>query len=284
MDNSPNYLEKLHQTEVEILDEIVRICEKYSLKYYLIGGTLLGAVRHKGFIPWDDDLDIVMPRTDYNRFCELCKSELDTRYYLHNIDTDPTYWLIFAKIRKKNTFFNERNIADIHAPKGIYVDIFPLDNAMCETSFEQKIRTRLIKQISVAIYLKRGLTLNISRRHRLVLCPLQLFSISALTKCQNRLMTALNRKECGYYINFGSNYNTVKQTIPKSKYEPSCQVEFQGKMYNTMGDYTYFLKRIYGDDYMMLPPVEKRITHRPVSISFDMEADGLKEEWNYEKV
>ena len=284
MTTTPEYLPQLHKTEVEILDEIVRICNKYNLKYYLIGGTLLGAVRHKGFIPWDDDLDIVMPRKDYVKFCQLCATELAPEYYLHGIDTDPTYWLVFAKIRKRNTLFNERNIAPISAPKGIYVDIFPLDEALSEDSLEQRIRTRIIKGLSATICRKRGLDVRPSLKGRILMQPLLLFSIYRLSMWQLKLMTKQNHKKCDYYINFGSNYNTVKQTIHKSKYEPSCQVEFEGKLYNTLGDYAYFLKRIYGEDYMQLPPPEKRITHRPVRISFDMAADGLEKELNDEKI
>lgn len=273
MENQEGYLKKIHEVEVDILDEIVRICDLHQLNYYLIGGTLLGAVRHKGFIPWDDDLDIVMPRSDYDKFCSFCQSELDERYMLHSIDTDKRYWLPFAKIRKKNTLFNESNISTIDAPKGIYVDIFPLDNALCEDSFEQRIRTKKIKAISSVIYFKRGLNIKFTPKTVLLSIIMFPFSIRALSKYQIKLMTKQNKKDCEYYINFGSNYNTVKQTILKSKYDPTAEVEFEGKKYKTLGDYEFFLKRIYGENYMQLPPMEKRVTHRPVEISFDLTAD-----------
>lgn len=273
MENKEEYLKKIHEVEVEILDEIVRICNLHKLNYYLIGGTLLGAVRHKGFIPWDDDLDIVMPRNDYDKFCKLCQFELDEKYMLHNIDTDKKYWLPFAKIRKKNTLFNEKNISTIDAPKGIYVDIFPLDNAICKNSLEQKIRTKKIKAISSVIYFKRGLNLKYKPKTVLLSVILFPFSIRVLSKWQIKLMTKQNKRDCNYYVNFGSNYDTVKQTILKSKYEPSTEVTFEGKKYKTLGDYEFFLKRIYGENYMQLPPVEKRVTHQPIEISFDL-TDG----------
>lgn len=262
------YIRRLQKTEQEILDEIVRICDKFHLTYYLIGGTLLGAVRHRGFIPWDDDLDIAMPREDYDRFCGLCAGELDPQYELHSIDTDRTYWLPFAKIRKKNTIFEEKNIRGLDAPMGIYVDIFPLDHAKCVDCPEQRIRTKIIKGISSVIYAKRGLPIVLSRKSKL-LARLLPVSIAALTKWQIRLMTKHNGRQCDYYINFGSNYNTVKQTMPKSVFDPGCQLEFEGKMYRALSDYRYFLKRIYGENYMQLPPAEKRVTHRPVRIIFD---------------
>lgn len=273
------YLEKLQSTEVEILDEIVRICEEYDLKYYLIGGTLLGAVRHKGFIPWDDDLDIVMPREDFDKFCELCKNELSDDYYLHTINSDERYWLIHAKVRKNNTIFDEKPIStlnDMH--KGIYVDIFPLDDAKCIMSKKQKIRTISIKKISSLIYRKRRLNLKFRALVKVASFFLP-FSIKRLTKWQHKLMTKSNGKGYEYYINYGSNYKTEKQTMLKSVYEPSCKLEFAGKLYNAPGKYEYFLERIYGFDYMQLPPEEKRVTHNPVRISFDInEPDEVLED------
>ena len=84
-------LKKLHETEIEILDAIVEICDLHQLKYYLIGGTLLGAIRHCGFIPWDDDLDIAMPRRDYNRFLKIAKKELNSKFFLQTCTTDKNY-------------------------------------------------------------------------------------------------------------------------------------------------------------------------------------------------
>lgn len=262
------YIRQIQHTEQEILDEIVRICDQFHLRYYLIGGTLLGAVRHKGFIPWDDDLDIAMPRADYDRFCDLCRSELSGQYMLHSIDTDRTYWLPFAKIRKRNTVFEEKNVEGLDAPMGIYVDIFPLDNAKCVDCREQRIRTRIIKGISAVIYAKRGLPVALTWKVRALARCLPL-SIASLTRWQIRLMTKLNHTPCDYYINFGSNYNTVRQTMPKAVFDPACRLEFEGRMYNALADYRYFLNRLYGPDYMQLPPVEKRVTHSPVRIIFD---------------
>lgn len=269
-----DYLRKLQLTEKEILDEIVRICEDNSLNYYLIGGTLLGAVRHKGFIPWDDDLDIVMPRKDYDKFRKLCvDGALKEKYHLHSLDTDPEYWLIFAKVRKKNTLFNEKNIACIEAPKGIYVDIFPLDEARSVAALGKRIRTKIIKWLSMAIYRRRGLQFTYGRTKEIALAFLSMFSIKTISAIQNWLMQFENGKGGEYYVNYGSNYETEKQTMLKTVYEPAGQIEFEGTMYKCPRDYEYVLCRIYGENYMTLPPVEKRITHQPVAISFDLQAD-----------
>ena len=97
---SNKVLRKLQLTQLEILTEVVRICHSNKLRYYLIGGTLLGAIRHKGFIPWDDDLDIAMPRKDFVKFISICRTELNSRYFLHYYTTDFNYYLPFAKVRK----------------------------------------------------------------------------------------------------------------------------------------------------------------------------------------
>ena len=261
-------LRKLQLVQQEILDEIVRICNKNDLKYYLVGGTLLGAVRHKGFIPWDDDLDIAMPRYDYDKFIEICKTQLGEQYYLHSFETDDKYWLIFAKLRKKNTVLNERNIAHLDVPKGIYVDIFPFDNAVNPNSFSQKIKTKIIKSLYSIIVSKVGVIVKKERASKFVAGLFKFVSIKRLSVLANKLMRNKNKKETKYYINYGSNYNTVKQTIPKDKYEPAKNLEFEGKLYRVPNDYDYVLRQIY-NDYLILPPIEKQtFRHKPDFIDF----------------
>lgn len=262
------YLRELQLTELEILNEIHRICSENGLSYFLIGGTLLGAIRHNGFIPWDDDLDIAMPRAEYNRFLDLCETELNDNFYLHSIKTDKEYWLPFSKIRKKYTLFDEENIAELDVPKGIFVDIFPLDEEFSETSFEKKFRTKIIKSINVLIISKKGLRKNdiIGKIAVFFAFP---FSIEKLQKFQIRLMSKNSGRGGAFYTNYGSNYDSVRQTMPKSVYEPASLVEFEKNSYFAPKDYEYVLTRIFGKNYAELPPEEKRRTHKPLRISFD---------------
>ncbi|MBQ3134212.1 MAG: LicD family protein [Oscillospiraceae bacterium] len=258
-------LRRLQLTQQEILDEIVRICESNDIHYYLVGGTLLGAVRHKGFIPWDDDLDIAMPRQDYVKFCDLCRTQLDPGYFLHNIETDDNYWLIFAKVRKKGTAIAEEGLKHLDTEKGIYVDIFPFDDAPEE---KKCTRTKVIKTLANAICFKRGVILPYTKKQKMVGTLLRPFSIKFLTRVQMKLMLHHANRNCPYYINYGSGYDPVKQTIPKDKYEPCKLAEFEGKMYRVPNDADYVLRRIY-NDYMQLPPVEKRVLrHKPDYIDF----------------
>ena len=121
MDDSTR--KQLRQIQIQILDEIVRICGENGLRYCLTGGTCLGAVRHKGFIPWDDDVDIIMPRADYQRFIAITTSGDTGDYFLDYYLTNPTYGRCFAKYCKRNTLFIEPN----GLRQSIYVDIFVQD-------------------------------------------------------------------------------------------------------------------------------------------------------------
>lgn len=109
------------------------------------------------------------------------------------------------------------------------------------------------------------------------------FSSKSIQNLQTKLMSKNNRKDCEYYVNYGSNYNTVKQTSPQSKYNPPVMLEFEGGQYYAPNDYAYLLERIYGKDYMSLPPVEKRITHKPVRICFNTN-ESIYQEKNNEKI
>lgn len=268
------YLHKVQAVEVDILDEIKRVCSEHNLDYFLIGGTLLGAVRHQGFIPWDDDLDVAMPRKSFERFIELCqKGCLRKEYYLHSKETDPEYWLIFPKIRKTHTIFDEQNIAHLDVPKGIYVDIFPLDDATFENNLEKQVRTQIIKHISALIYFKKGIPV-VSNKAKLLYLFFKWMPTIWLSKFQSKLMQKENGKGGKFFVNYGSNYSAVKQTMPKTVYFPPCKLEFEGKLYDCPNDWNYVLTRIYGSNYMQLPPPEKRRTHRPVRICFDTKNEG----------
>lgn len=136
---------------VDIALEIKRICEKNNIPYFLIGGTLLGAVRHKGFIPWDDDLDIGFLRKDYDRFLEVCKTELSEEMFLQTWDTDEYYGLPFGKVMLKGTRFRESANGTAAAQSMIFVDIFPYDD-MPENGFKLKVQF-LIEEMSKKLLL-----------------------------------------------------------------------------------------------------------------------------------
>lgn len=120
-----NHIKDLQRIELEMLLEVDRICKKYNIRYFLVAGTLLGAIRHKGFIPWDDDIDICMPVEEYRKFCKVAKTDLKKEYFLQNSDTDfSNRW--FSKVRKNNTTCIEKGYEKSKIHQGIWIDIFPL--------------------------------------------------------------------------------------------------------------------------------------------------------------
>lgn len=262
-------LRKLQLTEFGILKDFAKLADQNNLEYFLIGGTLLGAVRHKGFIPWDDDVDIGMPRKDYEKFIKICKTQLDSKYFLHCHKTDSKYWLPFAKIRLNNTLFNEPAVSKLKAHKGIYIDIFPLDNAKRQTSKMQRLQAYICKNLSVIILWRRGVDKKMDERRiiRLAFHISKIFSIKMLNRMMHFVMSWNKNIQSDYFVGLASNYNYIEQTIPKSKYFSAKEIKFEGGKFHAPNDYDYVLRRIY-KDYMKIPSPEKQITHAPVALDF----------------
>ena len=120
-------IKDVQRVELDILIKVARLCEERGLTYFIESGTALGAVRHGGFIPWDDDIDIGMPRQDYEKFLDIAQKELGDEYFVQTRETDPNAPFSFAKVRKNGTTFIEWNKRNIKMHHGIYIDIFPYD-------------------------------------------------------------------------------------------------------------------------------------------------------------
>lgn len=262
-------LKKLQTVQIEILDEIIRICDKYGLNYFLIGGTLLGAVRHQGFIPWDDDLDIGMLRKDYNKFLEVAPKELGEKYFLHTDTTDSKYWLPFSKVRKNNTLFLEKTLDGIDViHRGIFVDIFPFDNMHAKESKSERVRASLLKIIAEALlYKKKIYTLNKCHHKYLVYC-FHFLSYKRLHSLKKYLMS-LNHDDNSSYINtFATRAIYPDDNHLRSDFFPLVEMKFADKLYKCPNNYDKYLKQLYGD-YMKLPKEEDRINHQTLEIVFD---------------
>lgn len=260
-------LDRVHALEMEILDEIDRVCHENGLRYYITAGTLLGAVRHGGFIPWDDDLDIVMPRTDYERFLKICNDVIDPRFFCQSRYNCDFLTNNFAKVRARNTLFIEDYLEALSGQDemGIFVDIFPLDNARREDGI-QRVQKFVMEKCTVLYFQKCGLHPEAPLYKKL---PAKLFTKKALVRLRHAAVT-LNRDDSSkYYVNFGSKYSVKKQTIEKSRFGVPIRLPFEDRSYDAPRDYLYILERLYGKNYMQLPPKEKQVTHNPVRLSFD---------------
>jgi len=256
-------LDKIHSCEFEILNEVVNLCEKHDINYLLFFGTLLGSVRHKGFIPWDDDIDIAMPRNEYNRFLKIAQEELSEKFLLEHISFNKNYYLPFIKVKNKNTEYVEEQGISFLGNKGLWIDIFPLDYVNLKQNKKfLKLRLRIINLFS-AISLRKILKLNIFNKKINFLS--KVFSNSLSLKLVDLLCLS---KKSDYYVCYLAGKDPLKNIFSVNDIFPLKKNLFCGKKYNIPNNYDAVLKTLYGD-YMKLPPIEKRSTHNPISVKFE---------------
>lgn len=256
-------LKKLHDTQIEILDEVVRICKKEKINYFLIGGTLLGAIRHKGFIPWDDDIDLGMTRDDYEKFIKVAPKTLNKKFLLECRELNKNFYLPFAKLRNVNTSFDEESTKYYNGNKGIWIDIFPIDYSKQDLNKKIIIKDRISKYILYAILIR-----NINYKNKKVLnFILKIFPTSFYWFVYN-ILTKNNNSNLKYLTAYASVYTIKKEVYKVDDYFPLIKGDFEGKKYNIPKEYDKCLKQVY-KDYMKLPPKEKRVTHNPNRILFE---------------
>ena len=261
-------LKKLHEVQVEILKDIDKFCQEHNITYFLIAGTLLGAVRHKGFIPWDDDIDIGMLRSDYEKFIKTYPSDKNNKYFVQTLETDSNYWHSYAKIRKKNTFMNEAKIASLNLNKEIFVDLFPFDNVKDGGYDKIKYRANIIKVIRESIYVKRKIITLRDCRIKFLSAIFLIFPVKTLYKFQKKLMMKYDKIETTNVACYIGEYQTRNEYLKKDVFLPVKKQEFAGEMFNAINKPEVYLEQIYGD-YMKLPPKEKRVAHGVLEISLD---------------
>ena len=245
----------LQRIELEILLEVDRICKKHNIRYFLVAGTLLGAIRHKGFIPWDDDIDICLPINEYKRFCKVCKKELNEKFFLQNYKTDITNkW--FAKIRRNGTTAIELGCETARFHQGIWIDIFPLIGV----KNDEKWITR-ISQCS--LHAKKLLTKRYGATSSFKVLSFEKkllkFIPVSLTKSIIEMILSFIFKDpqkyefCTYLWGGSKIYPRFESAL----FSDCCEVEFEGHMFPAPKGWDKYLTIEYGD-YMTPPPPEKR--------------------------
>lgn len=258
-------LRKLQMIELEMLIEVDRICKKYDIQYTIIGGTLLGAVRHGGFIPWDDDADVAMLRPEYEKFCNACQKELDQkRFYFQNMDITQGYRWGYAKIRRKGTLFLREHQENMPYKQGVFLDIFPIDGTP-DNIWLRKIHNfkcfcvRKILWAAVGQYTAKNIfektiykilykipEKTVKKWYR----NLILHKNANNTKVVRTLTYPAHGKLCGYYRRW------FAQTSP---------IEFEGHVFSGVKDYKGWLTYEFGD-YMKIPPKNKQKAHPVTAI------------------
>lgn len=253
---------KLQQTQLEIMDEIHRICTENGIVYYMIGGTALGAVRHGGFIPWDLDIDIAMKRADYDLFKKICTTQLNERFMYRDYTNTSNYDHPHALVCIKNTVLISK--FDVFNPEqenlGIYLDIFPLDNAPDDAALQQK-QKHCILNISKTKRFKVGRCYHAGRLKRLAKKTVSTLmfwtSVDALNAKLDACMRQYNSQPTGYLCSMASHYSYEKQCMPEEIYGEPQLIAFEGRAYYAPAQLDDYLKRIF-KDYMKLPPEEER--------------------------
>ena len=261
----------IQKVQLEILLEFDRICKKNNVKYQLFAGTLLGAIRHKGFIPWDDDVDVCLLRKDYIRFIKRCKTDLNPKYFLQTYETDKNYIMQFAKIRKNNTKFVERGTSQCNIHQGIYIDIFPLDNILPDKfigKVQQKLlyilgRINLSRVKMHCVYAKKPIEKYLSFIMHYLLKIVPKNWTDAL---QTKIACAFENKKTIFasHLTNGASYERYyRYMVEKDDYKNTIDVEFEGNKFPISRNYHKVLRNLFGD-YMNLPPIEKRNSHHNI--------------------
>lgn len=239
--------------QLSILEEIDRICKKHDLKYWLDGGSILGAVRHKGFIPWDDDIDIAMTLEDMKKFIQIAPSELPKELFLQTPQTDPQSKELIIKIRDLNSMYIEKgDNFNVDYQKGLFVDIFPF-----------------IDYPSIPRSWVKRLTKNISKSHSILMSQ-HYYSLRSFAEFFYfgakygiyRAVWEILRKVCKkdtYLGNVVLN-NGYGVTHRKDSVFPISQITFEGKSFMAPNNPDAYLKDLY-NNYMVIPPKEKQIIH-----------------------
>ena len=247
-------LEECRKISLDILIDIAEYCEKHDLRYFLSVGTLLGAVRHKGFIPWDDDIDIMMPRPDYIRLIK----EYDGKYKVLN---PADGYLYYSKAYDPNTVKYEPGTDyKKYEPLGVDIDIFPLDGMINDKEVMDKLYKRgcflemLLRLSNQPIFYRKNPIKCINR-----IIPRIIGSKNLVKLIEKNAMT-YDYDSSDYVIRLRQSPNGFTGILPKDVFEKDYG-EFEGHRFVIPKKYDVFLRAFFGDDYMELPPEDKRVVH-----------------------
>ncbi len=261
-------MDLLHRVDIDIAKAVVALCERHGLTYYMLGGTMLGAIRHKGFIPWDDDIDLGMPRDDYERFLELAPEELPEHLKVVNYRNDPNYMYYITRILDTDTKVVEERIGNDNKYTCASIDIFPIDGTpnnplarklyFFRVMFHRALMSLCYKD-SIDRKRKR------SKKEKLLLWVMEHVPIEKMTtpykqKCKIDKLLRKQKVEGSHYIgNIMGAYRT-REIVPAEFYGEGAYYPFEDMELRGMAMANEYLTFTYGD-YMQLPPEDQRKTH-----------------------
>ena len=250
----------LQEKSFELLRQVVLICEKWNIPYYLVCGTALGAVKYQGFIPWDDDIDVGFLRPDYERFLEIAPRELPQWCFLQNYRTEKMFYHTFTKIRDSRTTFIESSTKALPINHGIYVDIFPIDghpNGKLERTFFE-FRQRMLNWVRFSI-LADSDNVKVRKRNK-ILRPLgvHLFAKKAIAALE-RMYASYPLETSEHWCNYG-NWQGKLEYAPKWHYGEGTWATFEGLRVRIPENYDDYLTQKYGD-WRNDPPKDMQKSH-----------------------
>lgn len=278
MDNghvyTPEELKRMQNIGLEMLIEVDRICRKHGIIYELDGGTLLGAVRHKGFIPWDDDVDIRMMQSEYVRFREACRKDLDkSRFFLQDYCIDPNYRWGYNKLVRKGTDFRRIGQDMLNMRRGVFIDIFNVVN-MPDHGISKKLFNTgcfIVRKIG---YSPIGAQREKNPFIRCIYKALSKLPVSVVHAGYEMLNSIYANKPSTLVRTPGWHYKEEDEGYLRRWMDETCELEFEGHMFIAPRDYDGYLRHLYGDDYMTPPPADKQVP--PVMASYlDLGECGL---------
>ena len=265
-------LEQLKKIEIDLLLAVDEICQQQNLRYSLGGGTLLGAVRHKGFIPWDDDIDIMMPRPDYEAFLSYCNTH-ETGFGIQYFGNDKNYVDLSAKVYNTNTVLEDENILEGQQRTGVFIDIFAIDGL--GDTYKKAVKafnsTAFKRNLLIAAQWKKFFR---SKTHGWYYEPFR-FAFFVLSRFVNKskLFASIQRKYTKIDFNssefagaVGGSYRE-KEILPQKVFTEYIELPFENYKFKAIASYGTYLSSIYGD-YMKLPPEEKRVSHHTFKAYF----------------
>lgn len=253
------FIDDIRKIQLAMMDFIDSLCREKGIRYSLSCGTLLGAVRHHGYIPWDDDIDIFMLRPDYERIIEEIKKSENSRYRILTPFTDSNYYYPFAKLCDMSTRILEGN--DRSLPEmGVYIDIFPVDGLPNDARLRKRYwnRIRIVKKFNTMIYQKKvrgeGFVKGVFRR--VIFFLFKPMASNRLARYLNILATKCSVGDSEFIACSIFGYGEREQ-LPASVFSEFIDIPFEQKQYRAIKNYDLYLSNLYGD-YMTLPPAEQR--------------------------
>lgn len=269
----PSEMKKLWALQIDLIDQVKKICLDHSLTYYACGGTAIGAVRHHGFIPWDDDVDLMMPRADYNTFIEYAKAELKDPYFLQIPTTDKHYYRPFITLRNSNATCISKGDARQKCNNGALIHIFPLDGYTHSFRLRWFIRFARLQNIIALNSYHYGHLKNAPFIRFLLKIITPVILPGGLEKHWLRHQRICSRISKGDHALWGNQYSHFRRDITpllfdKEIFNSSIWLPFEYSQIPVPVGYDQMLRTSFGD-YMQLPPVKSRFNKHAFEIAPD---------------